>query len=205
LVLEGRQFAYALVRPPGHHAERRAFGGFCYLNNAAIAAQLLSTYGRVAILDVDYHHGNGTQEIFWTRRDVLTVSIHGDPSIAYPYFSGFASEDGEGDGKGFNINYPLKETAAPDDFFRALKTALRRIAAFDPQHLVVALGFDTAASDPTGTWKLRSSDFAAIGELIAELDCPTVFIQEGGYRTRTLDRNAGAFFSGVWKHRGARR
>jgi acetoin utilization deacetylase AcuC-like enzyme len=197
LCLEGRRFSYALVRPPGHHAERRAFGGFCYLNSAAIAANYLSHYGRVAVLDVDYHHGNGTQDIFYARRDVLTVSIHGHPRFAYPYFAGFAEETGEREGTGFNLNLPLAEHASTADFFKALKTAEGRIARFAPHYLVVALGFDTAAADPTGSWKLRPADFAALGRSIAGMVIPTAFIQEGGYRTRTLGRNAAAFFSGV--------
>ena len=195
--LEERRFSYALVRPPGHHAERRAFGGFCYLNNAAIAANYLSHYGRVAVLDIDYHHGNGTQEIFYARSDVFTVSIHGHPSFAYPYFSGFAEETGSGAGETFNLNLPLEEHAAVDTFLRALALALKRIERFAPHYLVIALGFDTAASDPTGSWKLHSADFLTIGKAIAGLGLPTAFIQEGGYRTRSLGRNAAAFFSGV--------
>lgn len=197
LCLEDRRFSYALVRPPGHHAERRAFGGFCYLNNAAIAAHYLSRYGRVAVLDVDYHHGNGTQDIFYTRNDVLTISIHGHPSFAYPYFSGFAEETGAGEGAGFNLNLPLAEHANTQDFFKALKAAQTRIARFAPHYMVVALGFDTAAADPTGTWKLRPADFTTLGRSIAAMGRPTVFIQEGGYRTRTLGRNASAFFAGA--------
>lgn len=197
LCLEDRGFSYALVRPPGHHAERRAFGGFCYLNSSAIAANFLSRFGRVAVLDVDYHHGNGTQDIFYKRNDVLTVSIHGHPSFAYPYFTGFAEETGEAEGTGFNLNLPLAENASTEDFFKALRTATSRIARFDPHYLVVALGFDTAASDPTGSWKLKPADFTAMGRALAALGRPTAFIQEGGYRTKTLGRNAAAFFSGV--------
>jgi acetoin utilization deacetylase AcuC-like enzyme len=197
LCLEERRFSYALVRPPGHHAERRAFGGFCYLNNAAIAAHFLSRFGRVAVVDVDYHHGNGTQDIFYARSDVLTVSIHGHPGFAYPYFTGFAEERGEGEGAGFNLNLPLREDASIEDFLRAVKTASARIARFDPHYVVVALGFDTAAADPTGSWKLRPSDFATLGRMLAAFGRPTAFVQEGGYRTRTLGQNAAAFFSGV--------
>lgn len=197
LVLEGKRFAYALVRPPGHHAEHNVFGGFCYLNNSAIAAQFLAKYGKVAVLDIDYHHGNGTQDIFWKRGDVLTVSIHGHPSFAYPYFSGFAEEVGEGEGEGANLNLPLREHATIDEFFRALRVALSRIAAFDPAHVVIATGFDTAAADPTGSWKLRPADFTKLGQMLAAMGRPTVFVQEGGYRTRTLGRNAAAFFGGV--------
>jgi acetoin utilization deacetylase AcuC-like enzyme len=197
LCLEGRRFAYALVRPPGHHAERQAFGGFCYLNNAAIAANYLSHFGKVAVLDVDYHHGNGTQDIFWDRADVLTVSVHGHPRFAYPYFSGFEDEAGGGAGQGFNLNLPLKENASPEEFFAAIRKALHRIAQFAPVYLVVALGFDTAIADPTGSWSLRAPHFSELGGAIAAMGLPTAFVQEGGYRTRTLGPNALAFFKGV--------
>jgi acetoin utilization deacetylase AcuC-like enzyme len=201
-VLEGARIAYALVRPPGHHAERRAFGGFCYLNNAAIAANYFSRYGRVAVLDIDYHHGNGTQNIFWSRADVLTISIHGHPSFAYPYFSGFREEIGEGAGKGFNLNLPLAEDISPELYRRALAVALSRIERFDPAFLVVSLGYDTAAGDPTGSWRHRPADFRAIGEAIGTLGYPTLIVQEGGYRTRTLGSNARAFFDGLWDAAG---
>ena len=201
-VLSGARFAYSLVRPPGHHAERRAFGGFCYLNNAAIAANYFSRYGRVAVLDIDYHHGNGTQDIFWQRADVLTISIHGHPSSAYPYFSGFADEVGEGAGKGFNLNLPLPENAEPDAYRAALATALSRIERFAPAFLVLSLGYDTAAGDPTGSWRHRPADFRRIGESIGALGYPTLVVQEGGYRTRTLGANARAFFSGLWDSAG---
>jgi acetoin utilization deacetylase AcuC-like enzyme len=131
-LLEGAGVAYALVRPPGHHAERKVFGGFCYFNSAAIAANFLSSYGKVAMLDVDYHHGNGQQDIFYDREDVLTVSIHGHPSFAYPYFCGFAEEKGEGRGLGFNVNYPLKEQLTADEYARVLEQALGRIKRFKP-------------------------------------------------------------------------
>ncbi len=198
LVLDGQPLAYALVRPPGHHAERRAFGGFCYFNNAAIAAHFLSRLGRVAVLDIDYHHGNGTQDIFWERPDVLTLSIHGHPNIAYPYFSGFRDEAGGGPGFGFNLNLPLAENATPADFAEALDTACHRIRRFAPRFLVVAAGFDTGAGDPTGSWKHRPADFRAIGARIGALRLPTLVVQEGGYRTRTLGANAAAFFAGLW-------
>jgi acetoin utilization deacetylase AcuC-like enzyme/GNAT superfamily N-acetyltransferase len=196
-LLKGRRMAYALVRPPGHHAERRAFGGFCYFNNCAIAAQFLRSHGRVAILDIDYHHGNGQQDIFYDRPDVLTVSIHGDPGFAYPYFSGFRDEIGTGDGAGFNLNLPLPEAVDGQRYRKALTAALRRIADFEPDFLVVALGLDIAKGDPTGTWSLSRNDFKLNGQMIGEMAIPVLVVQEGGYRTRTLGVHARYFFEGL--------
>lgn len=196
-VLHGAPLAYALVRPPGHHAERRTFGGFCYLCNPAIAANYLSRYGRVAILDIDYHHGNGQQDIFYERDDVLTVSIHGHPSFAYPYFSGFRDETGRGRGAGYNLNIPLAETVTPEQYREAVATALRRIGRYGPAFLVLSLGLDTGRGDPTGTWANRAADFRLIGRRIGEAGYPTAVIQEGGYRVRTLGVNASNFFSGL--------
>jgi acetoin utilization deacetylase AcuC-like enzyme/GNAT superfamily N-acetyltransferase len=197
-ILEGHMLAYALVRPPGHHAERRVFGGFCYFGNAAVAAHYLSTFGKVAILDIDFHHGNGTQDIFYERSDVLTVSIHGHPRFAYPYFSGFEDEKGTGAGTGYNLNIPLSEQLDGDDYPKALARALRRIVRFKPQFLVVSLGLDTAQGDPTGTWNLLAKDFAENGRLIGRLRLPTLVVQEGGYDTRVLGSNARHFFTGLW-------
>jgi len=196
-VLGGRRLAYALVRPPGHHAERRFFGGFCYFNNAAIAAQYLCHFGRVALLDIDYHHGNGAQDIFYRRSDVLTISLHGHPSFAYPYFTGFEEELGEGEGEGFNLNLPLPEKLDGAGYRQSLTLALNRIETFNPSFLVVALGFDPAKGDPTGTWNLTTRDFNMNGKAIGSLGLPTVVIQEGGYKTRTLGKNARAFFNGL--------
>ncbi len=197
LVHKGAPLAYALVRPPGHHAERRAFGGFCYFNNSAVAAQYLSHHGRVAVLDIDYHHGNGTQDIFYQRADVLTVSIHGHPSFAYPYFSGFAGETGRGPGAGYNLNLPLPEVVTPERYREILARALRRISRHQPDYLVLALGLDTAKEDPTGTWTNRARDFRLIGEMIGALGLPTTVVQEGGYLVRTLGINARNFFAGL--------
>ena len=197
-ILEGYRLAYALVRPPGHHAERRAFGGFCYFNNAAIATQMLSDFGRVAILDIDYHHGNGQQVIFYQRSDVLTVSIHGHPRFAYPYFSGFEDEIGEGEGASFNMNLPLPEQITSEQYLAALSKAIKRVIRFQPDHLVVCVGFDTAKGDPTGTWGLSGTDFSQIGQAVGRMQIPTLLVQEGGYRTRNIGSNARHFFSGLW-------
>ena len=196
-VLNGANAAYALIRPPGHHAERRNFGGFCYICNGAVAANYLSHYGTVAILDIDYHHGNGQQDIFYERADVLTVSLHGDPSFAYPYFTGFREEHGRGDGAGYNLNIPLPEVLSPEQYRDAMDRAFRRIDEFKPDYLVVSVGFDTGRGDPTGTWANRPGDFRLIGRRIGEAGYPTAVIQEGGYRVRTLGTNARSFFEGL--------
>jgi acetoin utilization deacetylase AcuC-like enzyme len=197
-VLAGARLAYALVRPPGHHAETRVYGGFCYFNNAAIAAQLLAEHARVAILDVDYHHGNGQQEIFYERGDLLTVSIHGHPNFAYPYFSGFADERGAGDGLGANLNLPLPEDVDGPRYRRALERALERILRFRAEVVVVALGLDTARHDPTGSWGLSAADLQENGFMIGRLGCPVLVVQEGGYRVRSLGTNARRFLTGLW-------
>jgi acetoin utilization deacetylase AcuC-like enzyme/GNAT superfamily N-acetyltransferase len=198
-VRSGSRLAYALVRPPGHHAERSVFGGFCYFNSTAIAAHWLSSSGKVAILDVDYHHGNGQQDIFYERADVLTVSIHGHPRFAYPYFSGFEDERGRGAGLGMNVNFPGPERLDGPGYRRRLRLALARVRRFRPTYLVVALGLDAARGDPTGSWSLGADDFERNGRMIASLRLPTLVVQEGGYRTRTLGTNARQFFTGLWK------
>jgi acetoin utilization deacetylase AcuC-like enzyme/ribosomal protein S18 acetylase RimI-like enzyme len=194
------KIAYALVRPPGHHAERKSFGGFCYFANTAIGANYLSQYGKVAILDIDYHHGNSQQDIFYQRADVLTVSLHGNPKFAYPYFTGFADEMGEKAGYGYNYNIPLPEHLTPEDYLKQVEKALKRIKEYNPAYLVIALGLDTAKADPTGTWGLYAADFYKVGEAIGALNLPTLVVQEGGYRTQTLGTNARHFFSGLHKN-----
>ncbi len=196
-LLDGRTFAYALTRPPGHHAGRRRYAGSCYLNNAAIAAAFLARQGKVALLDLDYHHGSGSQNIFYDRGDVLTVSIHAHPRAAYPYFSGFANEKGEGKGVGANINFPLPERIEGELYARYLAKALGAIKRFAPRYVVVSLGFDVGKGDPTGSWDLDADDFQTHGAAIATLGLPTLFVQEGGYSTRSIARNARHFFTGL--------
>jgi acetoin utilization deacetylase AcuC-like enzyme/GNAT superfamily N-acetyltransferase len=201
-LVQGRRLAYALVRPPGHHAERRAFGGFCYFNNAAAAAHYLSGQGPVAVLDLDFHHGNGTQDIFWERGDVFTGSIHGHPNFAYPYFSGFKEEVGGGAGQGKNLNLPLPARVDGARHRRALARLLGAAARFKPSFLVVPLGLDTARRDPTGSWSLTPADFQAMGRMVGSLMLPTLVVQEGGYRISELGANARRFFLGLWQGQG---
>ncbi len=197
-IKDGAQFAYALVRPPGHHASHDSFGGYCYFNSTAIAAHYLSAYGRIVILDLDYHHGNGQEDIFYQRDDVLTISIHADPSFEYPYFSGYKEDVGEGKGAGFNLNIPLKKAIAGAEHLKATYKAIQKIRAFKPDVLVIALGLDTAQNDPSGTWNLLADDFQANGHALGRLHYPTLIVQEGGYDCSVLGKNAQAFLSGIW-------
>ena len=191
-LLAGDRAAFALTRPPGHHAGADFFGGYCFLNNAAIAAQTLRDAGmaRVAVLDIDYHHGNGTQAIFWKRADVHFTSLHGDPHTEYPYHLGYADEQGAGAGLGCNRNLPLPRGTGFGAWREALATALQGIAAFRPDALVVSLGVDTFADDPIAGFTLRSADYLAIGEDLARAGLPTVFVFEGGYAVAEVGVNA---------------
>lgn len=199
LVAEGERAAYALCRPPGHHAARGTYGGYCFLNNAALAAQHLRErgFGRVALLDVDYHHGNGTQDIFWERDDVLFVSIHGTPETEYPYFLGYADERGAGAGAGCTLNLPLSRGTGWDGYAAALDTALQAIADFGADALVVSLGVDTYEGDPISAFKLGQERFPQIGARLAALGLPSVLVQEGGYAVKEIGTNVagvlGAF------------
>ncbi|MGO8857022.1 MAG: histone deacetylase family protein [Steroidobacteraceae bacterium] len=188
----GERGAFALCRPPGHHAARDLYGGYCFLNNAAIAAQYLRDHGseRVAILDVDFHHGNGTQDIFYARSDVLYCSIHGDPLDAFPYFAGYADEIGSGEGTGYNLNLPLPRGTDFRIWRAALETALARIVKFAPAALVVSLGVDTFENDPISFFKLKTDDFTRYGRLIGALGLPTLFVLEGGYAVAEIGVNA---------------
>lgn len=197
-VLGGERVAYGLCRPPGHHATRDLYGGYCFFNNAAIAAQdiVRRTGGKVTVLDVDYHHGNGTQEIFYERDDVQYVSLHGDPRRAYPYFTGHADETGTGRGLGSTFNVPLPARTADDAYIAALATCAEEIAAFKPDALVVSLGLDTFVTDPIADLAVTTEGFARSGALLAQLGLPTVVLQEGGYDVAALGRNVHAWLTG---------
>ena len=197
IVMRGEASAFALCRPPGHHAARDVYGGYCFLNNAAIAAQCLRDQDRrVAILDVDMHHGNGTQSIFYGRSDVLTISIHGDPTHMYPHFSGFENETGQSEGEGFNLNIPLPLGSGWGTYVKGIEVAIARIRAFAPDVLVLPLGVDTYMDDPAGGFRLEGVDFSRMGAAIGALKLPTVITMEGGYRLDTLGRAVADFLTG---------
>jgi acetoin utilization deacetylase AcuC-like enzyme len=197
LVSSGERLAYALCRPPGHHAYRDIAGGFCFLNNSAIAAaHLRLIHERVAILDVDVHHGNGTQGIFYERGDVLTVSIHADPAFYYPYVWGYAHERGAGAGLGANLNIPLPLKTGDDGYMRAFDVAAKAIDAFAPGALVVALGLDASEHDPLAGLAVTTDGFRRIGAALARLGLPTVLVQEGGYLSEILGTNLTAVLAG---------
>ncbi|MBF8224020.1 histone deacetylase family protein [Halomonas sp. 328] len=196
-VLGGESAAYALCRPPGHHAGPERAGGFCFLNNSALAATVLrERFARVAIVDVDLHHGNGTQDIFYARGDVWTGSLHADPADFYPFFWGGADETGEGEGQGANLNLPLPLGSDGAVFLVALERLLAAMTEFRPQALVVALGLDAHKDDPLAGLSLETEDFRAIGARLAEIKLPTVLVQEGGYPTESLADNLHALMAG---------
>jgi len=188
----GADAAFALCRPPGHHAAADMFGGYCFINNAAVAAQAFLDQGaaRVAILDVDFHHGNGTQDIFYGRDDVFFQSVHGRPEDAFPYFLGYADEVGALGGEGFTANYPLPPGTAFDSWGAALATSIRRIHDYGPDAVVISLGVDTFKDDPISFFKLESDDYKTYGRMIAGLNRPTLFVMEGGYAVDEIGINA---------------
>ena len=197
-IADGARLAYALCRPSGHHARADRASGFCYLNNTAIAAQRLADRGaRVAILDVDAHHGDGTQQIFYRQGDVLTVSIHADPDRYYPFYTGYTAETGDGPGEGANLNLPLPHGSGIGAMAQALSTAAARIRDFGADTLVVALGFDAHRDDPIGVLDLTSRDFARVGAAIAALGLPTLIVQEGGYAINAIGDSLAAFLDGA--------
>ncbi len=197
-LLQGQRAAFSATRPPGHHAGPDFMGGYCFLNNAAVAAQALRDGGaaRVALLDVDYHHGNGTQACFYERADVLFVSIHGDPRTEYPFYLGHADETGAGAGAGFNLNLPLPAGSSAVAWFDALETACARIARHGADALVVSLGLDTFAGDPISSFQLLADDFTRLGQRLQRLGLPTAFVLEGGYAAAELGHNAAQVLEG---------
>ena len=203
-VLAGERHAYALCRPPGHHAGTELAGGFCYLNNVAIAVRRLQAgHPRVAVLDVDLHHGNGTQDIFYADPSVLTVSLHADPVRFYPFFWGHASERGEGAGLGYNDNLPLPRGTGDEEFLAALTRALDRVAAYAPSALMVALGLDAFEGDPFGGLAVTTTGYGRIGEAIGKrLQVPAALVQEGGYLCEALGDNLSAFLGAFVAARG---
>jgi len=194
---DGKHSAFALCRPPGHHAGKDYAGGYCFINNAAVAANWLSLKGRVAVLDVDYHCGNGTQDIFYNRDDVLTISIHADPDFEYPSYIGYADERGEGKGFGYHHNFPLPRDTDDVAYLQTLDQALGLIREFEPAFLVVSAGMDIYADDPLGTIKVTTQGIAEIGARIAALGPSTVIVMEGGYNNDALGRNILAFLTAL--------
>jgi acetoin utilization deacetylase AcuC-like enzyme len=188
-VVDGERVAFALCRPPGHHAGKDYAGGYCFINNAAVTANWLSTKGRVAVLDIDYHCGNGTQDTFYDRSDVLTISIHADPDFEYPHFWGYANETGTGPGLGFHRNFPLEKGTDDPRYLGVLDEALAMIRTFEPEYLVVSAGMDIYADDPLGTIKVSTDGIGEIGRRIASLELPTIVVMEGGYANNVLGTN----------------
>jgi acetoin utilization deacetylase AcuC-like enzyme len=194
----GSRLAYALCRPPGHHASQNLMGGYCYLNNAAIAADSFTRRGeRVAIVDIDVHGGNGTQRIFYEREDVLFISIHGSPEWEYPYFMGYSEERGAGAGVGYTFNYPLEQGTTDSQYLSVLEQALAEVRKFSPDTVVVSAGFDTFDGDPLGKFKLTTACYHQIGEQFTDLDLPILVIQEGGYKIPSLGANALSLLQGL--------
>ncbi|MCB1882543.1 MAG: histone deacetylase family protein [Geminicoccaceae bacterium] len=204
LVAGGEGAAFSLCRPPGHHSGPDYLGGYCFLNNAAIAAQWLRDQGaaRVAVLDIDYHHGNGTQIVFYGRADVLFLSIHADPAEEYPHFLGYADETGTGAGEGFTRNYPLPWGTGFDRWSGALDDALAAVRAYAPDAVVVSLGVDAFKDDPISRFTLESADFTTAGRRIGALNLPTLFVMEGGYAIGPIGVNAVNVLAGFEDARG---
>src|SRR5215217_2914977 len=194
-IVNGKRTAFALCRPPGHHAGKDYAGGYCFINNASVAANRLSMKGKVALLDVDYHCGNGTQDIFYERADVLTISLHADPNFEYPYYAGYAQETGLGAGLGFHKNFLLEKGTEDARYLLALAEALGLIREFSPVYLVLSAGMDIYADDPLGKVRVTTGGIREIGKRISALDLPTVIVMEGGYNNEALGRNIVEFLS----------
>ncbi|MCB8888376.1 histone deacetylase family protein [Vreelandella malpeensis] len=203
---ESGEPSFGLCRPPGHHAATDQFGGYCFFNNAAIAAQraLDRGYKRVAVLDVDFHHGNGTQQIFYRRSDVFFASLHGDPEVTFPYYLGYADETGEGEGEGFTANYPMAPKTPVSVWMQALEKALAQIARIECELLIVSLGVDIFEHDPISTFTFTRDDFTALGERLADAGLPTVFLMEGGYAVDDIGVNVVSVLQGFEARGGAK-
>ncbi len=196
-ILEGDKLIYGLCRPPGHHAETNTYGGYCYFNNAGIAANRLIEHGKVCVLDIDYHHGNGTQELFYDKDSVLYVSIHGDPLTEYPYYTGFSDETGTGKGLGYNLNFPLPQGVTEGKYINTLNVALDKISSYKPEFLIISLGLDTYKNDPICKFNLDLDSYKTVGDMISRLNLPTIVLQEGGYYSEDLGYLALNFFKGI--------
>jgi acetoin utilization deacetylase AcuC-like enzyme len=194
-ITNGARAAFGLCRPPGHHAGKDYAAGYCFINNASVAANWLSAKGKVALLDVDYHCGNGSQDIFYDRADVLTISLHADPNFEYPYYAGHANETGTEAGLGFHRNFPLGKGTDDAHYLSALEEALSLLSKFAPKYLVVSAGMDIYTDDPLGTMKITTRGISEIGKRVSALDLPTVIVMEGGYNNDALGRNIVAFLS----------
>jgi acetoin utilization deacetylase AcuC-like enzyme len=194
-IADGERAAFALCRPPGHHAGKDFAAGYCFINNAAVAANRLSKRGRVALLDIDYHAGNGTQDIFYDRADVLTISIHGDPDNEYPHYAGYTDETGLGAGLGFHHNFPLLSGTDDEAYLATLDQALELITVYRPSFIVVSAGMDIYKDDPLGTFKVTREGFRRIGKRIASPQLPTLVVMEGGYANEELGENVKTFLS----------
>lgn len=198
LLEDNNRLSYALCRPPGHHADKKYFGGYCYINNAAVAAQAVSHEGKVVILDIDYHHGDGTQSIYYFDNKVLYISVHANPVDEYPYYSGHTHEQGMEVGKGYTLNVPLPKKTECAAYLAAIKEqVLPKIQWFEPDYLVVSAGMDTYSLDPIGTFQLKIEDFFHIGDAIGSVNIPTVVVQEGGYNTDDLGLAVQSFLYGL--------
>ncbi|MES2614920.1 MAG: histone deacetylase family protein [Bdellovibrionota bacterium] len=192
------EVTYALCRPPGHHASKNMFGGYCYLNNAAVAAKYLSKSGSVMVIDFDYHHGNGTQSIFYDSSEVFYFSIHAHPSVEYPYFTGFEEEIGIDDGVNYNLNIPLMPFSSPSEYFKELLDGLNKaFKIMEPDYIVVSAGFDIEANDPIGHFNMNALNFENLGKVFKNLNKKCIIVQEGGYLVSDLGTNVESFLRGV--------
>ncbi len=190
-ILEKDKSIFALCRPPGHHASKDQYGGYCFFNNIAIAAEKLLEKGadKILILDIDFHHGNGTQKIFYDRSDVFFISLHGDPIEAFPHFLGYADENGIGAGAGYNLNYPMPPNTSYIEWKTSLDKAINKVKSYNPDALLISLGVDTFENDPISFFKLKSDDYFDVGRKIATLNLPTLFVMEGGYAINEIGIN----------------